>query len=252
MARYTFSLLSLLSIAAAQATGSTATDVAKGVCKPVTLIFARGTSEQGNMGTIVGPQFANAMIALMGADQVAVQGVDYPANVAGAISGATNPRGAQGAKTMAQLAQKVAAACPDSQVVLSGYSQGAEQVRGALMNLPAQNNVAAAVTFGDPLQTQQFTNIAKANTLVNCNQADPVSRPWCCLSSCLANILILGLRIAIRDYCCASVIWNEWERTDIGSVCPVRDGLRLPQSTQVYQFLENVIGDSISRFHSAE
>jgi cutinase len=97
MTRYILSILSLLSIAAAQGAGRTATDVAKGVCKPMTLIFARGTSEQGNMGTIVGPPLANAMIALMGADQVAVQGVDYPANVAGAISGATNPRSVCGA-----------------------------------------------------------------------------------------------------------------------------------------------------------
>ena len=59
----------------------------------------------------------------MGADVVAVQGVDYPADFAGAISGATNPRGAQGAKTMAQLAQKVVADCPTSKVVLAGYSQ---------------------------------------------------------------------------------------------------------------------------------
>jgi cutinase len=87
----------------------------------------------------------------------------------------TKPEGAQGAKVMAQLAQKVATACPDSKVVLAGYSQGAEQVRGALMNLPAQNNVAAAVTFGDPLQSAQFANIDQANTLVNCDQADPVS-----------------------------------------------------------------------------
>jgi cutinase len=89
----------------------------------MTLIFARGTTEQGNMGSIVGPPLADAMIALMGADQVAVQGVTYPANVAGAISGAQNPKGAQGAKTMANLAQQVAANCPDSKVVLAGYSQ---------------------------------------------------------------------------------------------------------------------------------
>lgn len=75
------------------------------------------------MGTVVGPPLADAMISLMGADAVAVQGVDYPANVAGAISGATNPRGAQGAKTMAQLAQKVATDCPNGKVVLAGYSQ---------------------------------------------------------------------------------------------------------------------------------
>jgi cutinase len=132
MTKHILRLLSLISVAVAQ-TGRTASDVENGVCKPMTLIFARGTTEQGNMGSIVGPPLADAMIALMGADQVAVQGVNYPANVAGAISGATNPRGAQGAKTMANLASKVAANCPDSKVVLAGYSQVHRLCLGHLM-----------------------------------------------------------------------------------------------------------------------
>jgi cutinase len=122
MTKYVVSFLSLLSVAAA-ATGSTASDVENGVCKPVTLIFARGTTEPGNMGSIVGPPLADAMISLMGANQVAVQGVNYPANVQGAISGATNPKGAAGAMNMAMMAKKVATACPNSKVVLAGYSQ---------------------------------------------------------------------------------------------------------------------------------
>ncbi|KIW05457.1 uncharacterized protein PV09_03346 [Verruconis gallopava] len=173
MARYTVAFLMLLSGAIA-ATGSTASDVENGVCRPITLIFARGTTEPGNMGTVVGPPLADGMIQAFGANNVAVQGVNYPADIAGAISGATDPQGATGSKNMAMFSQKVATACPSSKVVLSGYSQGAEQVRGALMNLGAQNNVAAAVTFGDPLQSTQFVNIAKANTKVYCNQGDPV------------------------------------------------------------------------------
>jgi cutinase len=108
------------------------------------LIFARGTTEQGNLGTVVGPGLASALKAAMGNSKVAVQGVNYPANVAGAISGATNPAAADGAKNMAMLANKAIAACPNTKVVLSGYSQGAEQVRGALMNLPG-NKVAVSL-----------------------------------------------------------------------------------------------------------
>jgi cutinase len=159
------------------------------------------------MGSVVGPPLATAMQATFGADKVAVQGVDYPANFAGATTGATNPKNAAGAKNMVAMVAKVAAACPDSKVVLSGYSQGAEQVRGALMNMPAggammakvaerltlppslaisyslvlefpsfapANIIQAAVTFGDPLQADQFANIDQAKTKVNCAQGDQV------------------------------------------------------------------------------
>jgi hypothetical protein len=116
------------------------------------------------MGTVVGPPLARAMQTAFGADQVAVQGVNYPASIAGAVSGALNPKAAEGSQNMAMFAQQLATSCPQSKVVLAGYSQvscfvlrakcpkengmltwwlekGAEQVRGALMNLPAQNNV---------------------------------------------------------------------------------------------------------------
>lgn len=35
--------------------GDTASDVQNGVCAPLTVIFARGTSESGNIGTVIGP-----------------------------------------------------------------------------------------------------------------------------------------------------------------------------------------------------
>lgn len=75
------------------------------------------------MGTVVGPPLADAMIAAFGAQMVAVQGVNYPADVQGAISGATNPKGAAGSQNMAMFAQQVASACPSGKVVLAGYSQ---------------------------------------------------------------------------------------------------------------------------------
>lgn len=85
------------------------------------------------------------MKAALGADKVAVQGVNYAANIAGAISGATNPAAAAGAKDMVKQANAALAACPNTKIVLSGYSQGAEQVRGALINMPS-NKVAVSRT----------------------------------------------------------------------------------------------------------
>jgi cutinase len=115
--------------------GSTKNDVINGVCKPVTYIFARGTTEIGNMGSTVGPALEKALESAFGQNNVATQGVTYPADVAGAISGALSPGTAQGARTMASLTQQVLSKCPDTKVILAGYSQGAEQVHGALINL---------------------------------------------------------------------------------------------------------------------
>lgn len=48
-------------------------------CKELTFIFARGTTEMGNMGSVVGPPVAKNLNSLTG-NNVAVQGVDYPAS----------------------------------------------------------------------------------------------------------------------------------------------------------------------------
>lgn len=50
-------------------------------CQPLTFIFARGTSEMGNMGSVVGPPVAKQLASLT-SDKVTVQGVDYPADAA--------------------------------------------------------------------------------------------------------------------------------------------------------------------------
>ena len=95
-----------------------------GECKPVTVIFARGTIELGNVGSITGPPFFNALDDLIGADNVAVQGVDYPATIGGYLEGG-DPGGAT---TAASLLEQAASQCPNTQIVLSGYSQGAQVV----------------------------------------------------------------------------------------------------------------------------
>jgi cutinase len=118
---------------------------AVGGCKKVTLIYARGTTEFGTMGQTVGPALQRALQAKF-PGQVSVMGVQYPADMGGAVSGAINPaavcdlgfkkrsnnRQAKGAIDMAKKARSVLQRCPDSRIVLSGYSQGAEQVHGAL------------------------------------------------------------------------------------------------------------------------
>lgn len=122
--------------------GQTANDVQDGVCKGTTFICARGTTEQGNLGSTVCPALANKLKSDLNGD-VAVQGVNYPADVTGATEGAISPKSAQGATNMAQLTNQAIQKCPNTKVVLAGYSQGAEQVHGAVQNL--DSNAASKV-----------------------------------------------------------------------------------------------------------
>lgn len=117
-----------------------------GLCRPVTVIFARGTIELGNIGALVGPPFFNALEAAIGASNLAVQGVDYPATFLGYLAGGSKA----GAKTLAALTEQAAAQCPDTQIVLSGYSQGAQVVHLGAAKLSASTaaRVSAVVSTG--------------------------------------------------------------------------------------------------------
>jgi hypothetical protein len=81
--------------------GETRNDITSGLpCKNFTLIFARGTFENGNIGGLVGPPFVEALVSMLGSAQVAIQGVNnYPADVAGFLAGGS----ATGSADMAQV-----------------------------------------------------------------------------------------------------------------------------------------------------
>lgn len=91
-------------------------DVVKRACNGVTVLFARGTTELGTVGAIVGPPFSTALsIALPG--RVTFTGVPYPAIVSGFLVGG-DPGGS---RTMASLAASVASDCPNEKIFLAGY-----------------------------------------------------------------------------------------------------------------------------------
>ena len=114
-------------------------------CREITLIFARGTTQEGNVGAAgtEGPVFFNALASrLGGTSRLAIQGVTYPANVAGFLSGGD----AAGSTTMFNLINQAASRCPSTKIVVSGYSQGAQLVHTATQRLTSAN--AARVTAG--------------------------------------------------------------------------------------------------------
>jgi cutinase len=116
MKSLSFLLLPTATLAALSS--STQNDVANGSgCKAMTVLFARGTTEGGNMGTIAGPPFVSAIGKMMGGD-VAVQGIEYPADIPGFLAGGD----AGGSQLMAQMVGQVRAACPDTALVMAGYS----------------------------------------------------------------------------------------------------------------------------------
>ena len=100
-------------------------------CRAVTVIFARGTTEQSNVGSLVGPPFFQALANEIGASNLAVQGVDYAADIPGFLAGGD----VNGSATLASLAVRAEKQCPDTAVVLSGYSQGGQLVHNAAGNL---------------------------------------------------------------------------------------------------------------------
>lgn len=96
---------------------SSANELINGPCKKVAVIFARGTTEPGNIGTGVGPQLSAAVKSRLGSGNVAFQGVDYPADIGGYLIGGSP----SGATTLANLVNTAATKCPNTQIVLSGY-----------------------------------------------------------------------------------------------------------------------------------
>lgn len=64
-------------------------DLEEGRCGDVVVVFARGTTEPGNVGALVGPPLFNALRQSMGAAgrTVAVQGVEYSASFTGYLQG---------------------------------------------------------------------------------------------------------------------------------------------------------------------
>ncbi|KAI1845350.1 hypothetical protein JX266_008445 [Neoarthrinium moseri] len=140
-----------------------------GACKGTTVIFARGTTEPGNVGVVAGPPFFQALSTKVGGD-LAVQGVDYPADIPGFLAGGD----AGGSKKMAQLVQQAMTDCPSTSVIMAGYSQGGQLVHNAAAQLPAAtaSKVAGAVIFGDPDNGKAVQGIAK--TKVICHQGDNI------------------------------------------------------------------------------
>jgi cutinase len=146
------------------------------------------------VGTLTGPPFFAALATVVGMNNLAVQGVAYPANVQGFLAGGD----ATGSKLMAQLVGEAQTKCPNTKVVVSGYSQGGQLVHNAAKMLNATSASAVSsgrcspspppttikfvvklttykvVIFGDPNNGTAVTGISATKTLVICHTGDNI------------------------------------------------------------------------------
>lgn len=148
------------------------------------MCHSRLTTSLGNVGILTGPPFFAAMAEYMnGTNQLAIQGVDYPADIAGFLAGGS-PIGTAVMcvpavpflfhathRFRAKLINHTLAVCPNTPLLLSGYSQGAQLVHQAAASLPANTTakISSVVLFGDPKNGTAIQGIAADRVLTICH-----------------------------------------------------------------------------------
>ncbi|KAF1808914.1 putative cutinase 3 [Eremomyces bilateralis CBS 781.70] len=159
--------------------GSSSNDVVSGACRDVFFIFARGSTEPGNMGLTVGPVTCSGLKITLGLGSVGCQGVgpQYRASVgdnllpAGTSSAAIN--------NAVSLFETASRRCPDATLVFGGYSQGAAVMHGAVSRLSSaiKAKTVGGVLYGDTRNFEEggaIDNYPRNDVLIICRLDDGV------------------------------------------------------------------------------
>ena len=114
-------------------------------CSDVAVVFARGTHQDPGLGD-VGQSFVDSLTSKLGGRSVAVYAVNYPAN------DDYHNSATAGSDDASAHIQDTVASCPNTKIVLGGYSQGSTVIDLATSAMPAPvaNHVAAVALFGEP------------------------------------------------------------------------------------------------------
>jgi cutinase len=158
-------------------------------CPDVEVTFARATAEPPGVGG-VGQAFVDSLRSQVGGRSVGVYPVNYPA------SDEWGPSASAGASDASAHVQSMAANCPNTRLVLGGYSQGAVvidlitiaqvPVSGFIpASLPADvaDHVAAVAVFGNPTDRSLGGPISAispwygAKAIDLCAPGDPICSP---------------------------------------------------------------------------
>ncbi|MGV0834209.1 cutinase family protein [Mycolicibacterium thermoresistibile] len=150
-------------------------------CPAVEVIFARGRVENPGPG-IVGNAFVNSLRGKTDRN-VSLYAVNYPADYE--ID--------EGANDMSRRIQHMAATCPDTRLVLGGYSLGAA-VTDVVLAVPfsalgfnnplpsgVDRHIAAVALFGNGIAwagpISNFSPLYAERTIELCHGADPICNP---------------------------------------------------------------------------
>jgi cutinase len=154
---------------------------ASAACSDVELVFARGRLEPAGAG-----QIGNALISALRArshKNIAMYAVRYPADNQIDV----------GANDMSQHVQDTITNCPNTRIVLGGYSLGAA-VTDVVLAVPfsffgwdnplppeAEQHIAAVALFGNGSQWAgpigNFNGVYAERTIELCHGADPICNP---------------------------------------------------------------------------
>ncbi|KAG9201208.1 hypothetical protein G6514_005937 [Epicoccum nigrum] len=141
-----------------------------GGCKDVIFVWARGSTELGNMGSIIGQPLGDELRREYGSD-LAIEGVDYAALLStNYLPGGTD---ILAELEMRGILEDINRRCPASVIVCGGYSQGAAVNHRAIEDLSTavKNQIAGVVTFGDTqnrADNQQIPNFPKDKIKIFC------------------------------------------------------------------------------------
>jgi cutinase len=150
-------------------------------CPDAEVVFARGTDEPPGMGR-VGDALVDSLRQQTDGLNIRAYAVNYKATI-------TQRHGGDGAKDAISHIKSTVSSCPNTKIVLGGYSQGASVVNivagfsginwGDPLPPEYMKNIAAVATFGNvadrtdgPPPTQNSPLSAKAIDL--CNPSDPI------------------------------------------------------------------------------
>lgn len=151
-------------------------------CPQVEVVFARGRYESPGTG-VLGNAFINSLSSKIGGRSMGTYAVKYPADTEVDV----------GANDMSRHVQNMVNNCPDTRLVLGGYSLGAA-VTDVVLAVPMSafgfdsplpggidQHVAAVALFGNGSQwvgpITNFNPIYNDRTIELCHGADPVCNP---------------------------------------------------------------------------
>jgi cutinase len=158
-------------------------------CPDVEVVFARATTEPPGIGE-VGQAFVDSLRSQVGNRSVGVYAVNYPATED------FGPSASAGANDASAHVQYTAANCPNTKMVLGGYSQGALVIdlitaipvslagfTPAPMPPEVADHVAAVAVFGNPsdrfvgMPLTAISPLYGAKVIDLCLPGDPVCSP---------------------------------------------------------------------------